>query len=422
MKQASSITIVGAGLAGLSTAWALQRRGWQVTVLEGREGPGRGTSFANAGMLTPSMADPWNSPGVWKQLLAWLGREDAPMLLRLSALPDYLGWGLRFLANSSPGRHAAATRSNFALASFSMAEFKSLREELDIGHGLRTKGTMQVFRDPGEFGKARHLAERLQDHGLRARVLDGPGLVAVEPLLAPVAGQLVGAVHFPDDETGDAHRFCVGLARALEARGARFEYGVNVEGLRCERGRLRALRCADGERETGQVVLSAGAWTPALAADAGLRLPIRPVKGYSLTVPVHDAGDLPSLSIIDQHYHAAITPFEDRLRLAGTAEFAGWDARVHPGRIAMLWDMLDRLLPAQRAQHERDAAQSWCGFRPMAADCVPYIGPSAVAGVAVNAGHGHLGWTQSMGSGVLIAQLLTGEAPGIDPAPYRLAR
>ncbi len=422
MTQSSSITIVGAGLAGLGTAWALQQRGWQVTVLDSREGPALGTSYANAGMLTPSMADPWNSPGVWQKLLAWLGREDAPMLLRPSALPHYLGWGLRFLAHSRSGPHARSTRANFALARFSMAEFRALRKQARIEHALRTKGTMQVFRDPRELNQARRLADQLHEFGLRARVLDGAGLVEVEPLLQPVADGLAGAVYFPDDETGDAHRFCRGLAALLEQRGARIEYGVGVRSLRCERGRLRALRCTDGEREIEQLVLAAGAWTPALAAQAGLRLSIRPVKGYSLTVPVKAPAAMPSLSVIDQHHHAAITPFDDCLRLAGTAEFAGWDERLHPGRVAMLWDMLDRLLPAQRDEQDRDAAQAWCGFRPMASDGVPYIGPTAVAGLAVNAGHGHLGWTQSLGSGALLAQLLGGETPGIDPAPFRLQR
>ena len=414
--------VIGAGLAGLAAAWALHDKGCRVRVLDSREGVAMETSYANAGMLTPSMADPWNAPGVWKKLLSWLGREQAPMLLRPAALPSYWRWGLRFLRHSAKARHAAATRANYTLAAYSLAQFQQLRETLNLDYDLRTRGTMQVFRDPAEYATACRHARDLRSQGLQARSLGPAEIPAVEPLLEPVASGLAGAVHFPDDETGDAHRFCQALASHLQQQGVAFEFQNRVQALRVENGRIRALQTADGMRDVSQLVLGCGAWTPGLLAPLGLRMPVRPVKGYSLTVPVTNTDALPGLSIIDQHYHAALTPFDRRIRLAGTAEFAGFDASLRPGRIDMLWQLLERLLPGQQTRLDVEAAEPWCGFRPMSADGLPFIGPTPVAGLSVIGGHGHLGWTQSLGSGRLLADLCTGETAAIDPQPYRFNR
>ena len=420
--ESTDITVVGAGLIGLASAWALHERGWRVRVIEAREQAALETSYANSGMLTPSMADPWNRPGVWRDLLAWLGREDAPMLLRPGALPQYLGWGLRFLTHSAPPRHRAATLANFALAQTSLQQFRRLRQSLALDYDLRTRGTLQLFRHQHDFAKACAHTEDLASRGLAARVLTGRACVDVEPLLAPVAGQFVGAIHYSDDETGDAHRYCQGLAAHLADKGVEFMFDTRVLGLRHSGAGVHGLLTSRGDLDARHVVLACASHSVALARACGVRLPIRPVKGYSLTVPDVAADQLPGLSLIDHHLHAAITPFDSRLRLAGTAEFAGFDQTLRPGRIEALWDMLQRILPGRFDAADRARVTPWCGLRPMSADGVPFIGRSGVQGLYINSGQGHLGWTQSLGSGDLLAALLSDETPPIDPAPFRVDR
>ncbi len=418
----TQITVVGAGLAGLASAWALQRKGYQVQILEAREGVALETSYANAGMLTPSMADPWNSPGVWRHLLAWLGREQAPMLLRLPALPQYLTWGFRFLRNSLPAAYRRSTLANFALAQLSLAEFRALRASVEWDYSLRTRGTMQVYRHAADLQAARRHLDLLRSLGLEAELLDPAGIATTEPLLAEVAHQFVGGVHFHQDETGNAHLYCVGLAAALQRAGVKFRFDETLQAIRQESGRVVALRTSAGEHAANRVVMATAAHTPALLRSLGLSLPVRPVKGYSLTVPARSGARLPSLAVVDHHHHIALTPFTDQLRLAGSAEFAGWDRRLPPGRLQALWTLLENLLPSQLESYDRQAAIPWCGFRPMAADCVPYIGATPIEGLYLCAGHGHLGWTHSLGSGRLLAELISGETPAIDPRPYRFQR
>lgn len=422
MKSQPDITIVGAGLLGLASAWALHNKGYQVQVLEAESGPGLGTSYANAGMLTPSMADPWNEPGIWRKLLAWLGQEDAPMLLRPAALPHYLGWGLRFLRYSAPAAHQRAMQANFALAHASVQQFQQWRDTFAFDYDLRRQGTLQVFRDEQSLGVALQRSRHLQTRGLQVELLRGDDLLEREPALTDSANLWAGGIHYPDDETGDAHKFCSALAQWLQQQGVEFVYDCPVQALLVRQGRVRALRCADGERPVERVVLAAAGHSARLAGGAGQPLSLRPVKGYSLTVPVAETDLLPQRSLIDHHLHAAATPFAKRLRLAGTAELAGWDDRLRPERIDALWTMLASLLPRLHASLDRAQAQPWAGFRPMSADGVPFIGASTVQGLYLNTGHGHLGWTQSLGSGRLLADLISGDTPLLDAAPYRPAR
>ena len=422
MSDPKEVVVIGSGLAGLASAWGLNEQGYSVRVIEQQDQVAMATSFANAGMLTPSMADPWNSPGIWRTLLRYAGREQGPIVLRPEALPAYLSWGLRFLRYSSAARHRHSTRANFVLAMHSLQQFQRLRRHVQFEYDLRTAGTLQLFRDQASFDQAGAHAERLRQLGLRADVLDRAALVQREPSLSNSAASLLGGIHFPDDETGDAHRYCLALAGYLRQRGVEFEFGTTVESLRVEGGHIVSLRTGAGDRDARRVVLSAAVASPGLLAPLGIHLPIRPVKGYSLTVDVADRADIPQRSLIDHHLHGAITPLNGRLRLAGTAELAGFDGQLRRSRLDQLWHMLSRLLPQTEAQLDRASARAWCGFRPMSADGIPYIGASPIAGLYINTGHGHLGWTQSMGSGQLIADLIGGKAPAVDPAPYRISR
>ena len=252
------VIVIGSGLLGVSTAWALKERGADVTVLDRAEGPARETSFANGALLTPSMADPWNSPGVFWKLLRWLGREDSPMLLRPHALPSLIGWGLRFIRYSSPRHYRNNTLNNARLALYSLQSLQELRSRTRIEYAGATLGTLRLFRHGTELENALDMVDWLGQHGVRSRTLDRAATVAMEPALAPIGQELAGAIYYPDDEHGDALRFCEGLAREAQARGVRFCFGATVAGLRREGARITSVTGSSQSWEADAVVLAAG--------------------------------------------------------------------------------------------------------------------------------------------------------------------
>jgi len=415
------VIVVGGGLAGLASAYALTEAGYTVQVLERREDVALETSFANGGILTPSMPDPWNAPGVHWQLLRWLGREDAPMLLRPGAIPGYIGWGLRFLANSAPRAYHASMRANYRLCHYSLERLRAWRAALDLEYAVGTRGTLEVYRNPQSFQHAVAELRALAPLGLVGEPLDPAGSARLEPLLAEVRGDLVGAIHFPEDESGDALLFCRALRARLEARGVPVALDTAVRTVRVTGGRAAGVETSAGFVPGSQVVIAAGPWSTALLAACGVHVQVQPVKGYSLSIPI-DPGAGPLHALADDSLHAVMTPLGPTLRLAGTAEFSGWDLTLRPGRIAALWRLLAALSPTLARRVDRSAARPWCGLRPMSADGRPYIGATPVAGLYVNTGHGHLGWTQAAGSGSLLAQLMAGVPAAIDPRPFAPAR
>ena len=415
------VIVVGGGLAGLASAYALAEAGYAVRVLERREDVALETSYANGGILTPSMPDPWNAPGVHWQLLRWLGREDAPMLLRPWAIPSYIGWGLRFLANSAPRSYDASMRANYRLCHYSVERLRAWRAALDLEYALGTRGTLEVYRDPRSFQQAVAELRALAPLGLLGEPLDPAAIARLEPLLAEVRGDLVGGIHFPADESGDAQLFCRALCTRLEARGVAVGLNTPVRAVRVAAGRVVGVETEAGLLPGSQVVIAAGPWSTALLAACGVRVEVQPVKGYSLSIPI-DPSEGPLHALADDSLHAVMTPLGTTLRLAGTAEFSGWDLTLRPGRIEALWRLLAALSPSLARRVDRSAARPWCGLRPMSADGRPYIGATRVAGLYVNTGHGHLGWTQAAGSGSLLAQLMAGDPAAIDPRPFAPAR
>ncbi len=416
------VIVIGSGLLGVSTAWALKERGADVTVLDRAEGPARETSFANGALLTPSMADPWNSPGVFWKLLRWLGREDSPMLLRPRALPSLIGWGLQFIRYSNPRHYRNNTLNNARLALYSLQSLQELRSGTRIEYAGATLGTLRLFRHGTELENALEMVDWLGQHGVRSRTLDRAATIAMEPALAPIGQELAGAIYYPDDEHGDALRFCEGLAREAQARGVRFCYGATVAGLRREGARITSVAGNSQSWEADAVVLAAGSYSPKLVESVGIKVPIQPVKGYSITVPMDGAQPAPRIPILDDELHAVAVPLADRMRVAGTAEFTGFDRTVTPARIENLRYLLARTYPsiAQTATPERTS--SWAGLRPMSCDGVPIIGRTACENLFLNTGHGPLGWTMAVGSGRALADLMVGRTPEIDLAPYSLHR
>lgn len=414
---------MGAGLAGLSAADALHRRGiGPITVFERAEGPGRATSFANGALLHPSLVEPWNSPGVLGQLLRNLGREDAAALLRLRALPTLLVWGLRFVRESTPPRYRSNTRANLALARHSVALMAGQRDR-GLAYEHHPSGSLMLFRDRRALDAATAWAEGLAPDGRRVERLSPAAALAREPALAPIGDELVGALYNPDDERGDAHRYCTALADSLAGQGVEIRLGCSVAPLRARHGRVDGVE-VDGERLAfDDVVLAAASWSPALATPLGLDLPIRPAKGYSLTLQLRPDDEHPVTAVVDADLHVAVVPVgSDHLRIAGTAEFAGHDLRLNDARVANLARLLGRVYPRQAAAATPERLSPWTALRPMTPDGRPLIGATRIPGLWLNTGHGHLGWTLAAGSADLLADLMTGRPPGLRPEAYAPAR
>lgn len=428
-----TVLIVGAGIVGLCSARFLLEEGVRdVTVVEGAQAAGLGTSFANGALMHPSAVEPWNSPGILGHVLRHLGREDASVLLRLRAVPSLLGWGLHFVRESAPARFRANALANTALALHSLRCMDRIRRD-DTSFDRHAGGSLLVCRDRASLQATLEWGEVLAGAGVAQRVLDVDGLVAAEPALAPIAHRLAGGIHNLDDVSGDCHRFCLDLVAQLQAAGVRLRFGEPISSLVKTGDRVSGVRLATGEGLAADaVVLAAGPHSVQLAAGAGLRLPVRPAKGYSLTYELgaHDAqGGLaptsPRLPVIDRSLHVAMTPLGAghvrRLRVAGTAEFCGDDLRIQPERTANLERLAAQVYPSLLQAPGAASPRAWAGLRPMCADGRPLIGPTRLGGLYLNTGHGHLGWTVAAASGELLARLLarpsTGSQTGTPDGP-----
>jgi D-amino-acid dehydrogenase len=417
MDRGASVLVLGAGVVGTASAFYLAGKGFQVTVVEARAGAGLETSFANGGLLTPSMADPWAAPGIPRKILAWLGREDAPFLVRPGAVPGLSRWGLRFLANCTPGAWRRNTAIILRLAGYSHRMLQALTRETGIAYDLNPHGTLHLFSDPFSMAAARRTAEVVGDLGVPFRALDADACAALEPALARQVGRISGGIHYPDDEAGDAHLFTRRLADHLAAGGVRFRYGETVTRIEVHDAAFRAAVTGAGRIEADACLVALGNSSAAVVRPIGLHLPIYPVKGYSITIPVGGWNGAPTVPLIDDGRKLGIIRLGERLRIAGTAEFTGRDTALNPKRIANLARAFLELFPDCP---NRDAGQPWTGFRPMTPDGIPYLGATPVQGLYLNTGHGHLGWTMSCGSAKAVADVMAGEAPDIDLAGMTL--
>jgi D-amino-acid dehydrogenase len=289
----------------------------------------------------------------------------------------------------------------------------------DVGSRATARGSLRLFRSPETLDDSRTAADRLLCEGLAFRVLTRDETIELEPALAPIAAQLAGAIHYAADETGDAYRFCQALTEYARQQGVAFSFGTTVSALELGSDRITAVRTDKARLVADQYVAAPGSYTARLLRPLGLRVPVRPAKGYSVTFDSPKGTKL-KVPIVDDEMHAALVPLGHAVRAAGTAEFAGYDLSLRPERLRNLVELAQRLLPDARLDATK--ARTWCGLRPMSSDGVPIIGHTSVANLWVSTGHGHLGWTMAAGSGELLADLMSDVAPSIDPAPYALTR
>ena len=414
----SDVTLlIGGGLAGVSSFYELVSRGKKCVLLESESDVARGASYANGGGLHASLPDPWNNPGVGRHLFASLFRPQAALRLDVRQIPNLTGFGLSFLRNASRRRYNAITKANYRLAAYSTAQTDALRQYLNLSYGHDSPGTLKLFASAKEREEALRLAELLAADGLKYEVLTRDGLVTKEPSLHAASG-VTGGLYFPDDNIGDARVFCEELTAKAVALGGEVRTGARVENWLLSDGRVCGVRLA-GEELRGEVVLCAGVAAAPLAKPLGLNLPIRPAKGYSLTVDMPaNSGTLPRHAMLDPTTHITVTPMGDKLRILGMAEFIGYDARIMPARLALLRRFFERLFPDLAVAMDWESAEGWAGLRPMSADGRPFIGRSEIDGLWLNCGHGHLGWTKAVGSAKILADLMTGQTPEINALPF----
>lgn len=410
------VIVMGAGVLGVASAWYLAKAGHEVVVLERNAGAARETSFGNGGQISVIHAEPWANPSAPMKLLRWLGREDAPLLFKLRASPAQWSWGLKFLAECTSERAKHNTIQLLKLGIYSRECLQALRAETGIEYDHLTRGILQYFTTTKEFHPAIESARLMGELGGERRVIDPDEAVAIEPALAQIRPQLVGATYTSADESGDVHLFTTRLAQLCEARGVRFRYGTRIQRLHAQRGRMKGVEFVDEQGnyqlETADAyVLALGSFSPMFTAPLGERLDIYPVKGYSVTLPVLEPALAPTVSLTDEEHKVVFSRFGDRLRIAGTAEINGYTMELNRVRCEAI---VRRALEVFPGVSEAGLARYWTGLRPSTPSNVPYIGRSRIDGLYLNTGHGTLGWTHGCGSGRAIADIVSGRRPDCD--------
>ncbi|MGK7294719.1 MAG: D-amino acid dehydrogenase [Candidatus Wenzhouxiangella sp. M2_3B_020] len=417
------VLVLGAGIIGSTTALALTERGLDVTLVDAADRAGAETSHANGSGITPGHAEPWNPPGSGAKLFPALLRRDQPWRVRASALPGLSRWGLRFLRESSPDRYYANARHCIRLGYYAKRCLVEMRERHRFDYDQVTNGSLELYFTPESLAEAIDLRRRIDDPDIAYRRIDRDELVELEPALAPVADRVHGTLLFPDHESGDACAFSRLAAEKAGELGADVRLGTRVRRVAADGGKFVALETEEATIEADACVIAAGCGSPELLRPLGLDLPIYPVKGYSATIELAGDDPAPTLPILDlQRRFVTARLGPDRLRIAGLAEFAGHDRSIDPGRLGVLLNNAAELLPELAERIRTAEPNAWTGLRPMTPDGPPLIGPTPVAGLFLNTGHGAMGWTQACGSAELLADLVAGKPPGIDPAGLLPAR
>jgi D-amino-acid dehydrogenase len=413
------VIVVGGGVIGVTTAWYLARRGAKVTLIDRQSGPALETSFANAGQISPGYSTPWAAPGIPLKALRWLFERHAPLSIRPDGSLYQLRWLAAMLANCSAERYAINKERMLRLAEYSRDCLRQLRDEIGIQYEQRTGGTLQLFRTRDQFATARRDIAVLERTGVPYELLDSRQLSRVEPALEAAQHKLTGGLRLPNDETGDCHLFTQRLADTAADLGVTTLFDTIVERFELRGDRVVGVRTRDELLAADAYVVACGSYSRELLAPLGLDIPVYPVKGYSLTVPIVDASSAPVSTVLDETYKIAITRFDDRIRVGGMAELVGFDLSLPPRRRETLEMVTNDLFPGSG---DLRRGRFWTGLRPMTPDSTPIVGHSGFGNVYINTGHGTLGWTMACGSGQLIADLVTGNRPAISTEGLDLSR
>ena len=405
-----STIILGAGIIGTTTAYYLARAGEPVEVIDRCAGPGMETSFANGGLVTPSMSDPWAAPGMPRKILKWLGDDTAPFLLRLRAVPGLTGWGIKFLQNCNADRWRENMEIVLRVSSYSRDALAELTQETGIAYERNEGGTMRIFRDQASLDQALPVAAELASLGVPYSQLSRAQCTTLEPALEPIGSELTGGLHYPEDVSGDAHVFTRELSALCSELGVKFRFNTTVDAINTEAGRVQGIKTSAGVLNADRFVVALGSHSTTMLRPLGVRLPVYPVKGYSLTIPIGGWNAAPRLPVADDQLKLGVTPLGSQLRVAGTAELNGYKLAPDPRRGERLVTAARELYPDLSIPADVDV---WTGLRPVTPDGPPILGKCRYDNLFVNCGQGHLGWTMACGSARLVTDLMTGRTPEI---------
>lgn len=413
------VLILGSGVIGVTSAYYLARAGHEVTVVDRQPEPALETSFANAGEVSPGYSSPWAGPGVPVKAVKWLLMKHGPLVVRPKLDPVMWVWLLKMLRNCTSARYAVNKSRMIPIAEYSRDCLRDLRRDIGIQYDERSQGTLQLFRYQAQLDGTGEDIAVLKQYGVPFEVLSREGCIAVEPALAGVKEKFAGGLRLPQDETGDCHMFTQALAKHAEALGVRFMFNTGIDRIVTDGTRVSGVATSAGMLQADAYVLALGSWSSRLVAPLGISLPVYPVKGYSITVPVKDASGAPESTVMDESYKVAITRLGNRIRVGGTAEISGFSTKLYDARRATLDHSLTDLFPRGG---DLSKATFWSGLRPMTPDGPPVIGPTQYANLHLNTGHGTLGWTMSCGSGRVLADLLSGKKPEVDVSALTVDR
>jgi len=410
------ITVLGAGVTGITSAWFLRQAGHEVTVVDRQPGAGLETSFANGGQISVSHAEPWANPGAPLKVLKWLAREDAPLLFRLRPDLNQWLWGLAFLRECTPARTRHNIKQMVNLGLYSRATLQQLRADTGMDYQQKTEGILHFYTSEQEYADAQGPAAVMREYGCELDMKTPDECVAIEPALAASRAHIVGGSMTPSDESGDAHAFTRQLAALCADAGVNFLYNTRIVGARKEGDALTAVQIANAEGVVRELksdayVMCLGSYSAQWAQLLGQTLRIYPAKGYSVTLPVINEAASYNVSLTDDEYKLVFSRFGKRLRIAGTAELNGYSTELNLVRCEAIVRRVRQLFPDMT---DGQNAQYWTGLRPATPSNVPYIGRSKTSNLFLNTGHGTLGWTHSCGSAAAIADIVSGRLPQVD--------
>ena len=413
------VLVLGSGVIGVTAAYYLARAGHEVEVIERQSGPALETSFGNAGEVSPGYSAPWAGPGVPLKAIKWMLMAHSPLVIWPMLDPAMWRWGAAMLANCTERAYALNKSRMVPIAEYSRDCLNALRAETGISYDERTQGTLQLFRTQKQLDGIAKDVEILQQYKVPFEVLDRAGFCQVEPALKLTQEKFVGALRLPGDETGDCFLFTQRLAEMARALGVSFRFATSIQGIDREGQRISGVRTDAGIFRADAYVMALGSHSPLMLKPLGIRIPVYPVKGYSITVPITDAAAAPESTIMDETHKVAVTRLGDRIRVGGTAELAGYSLELRESRRRTLEHVVTDLFPRGG---DVSKASFWCGLRPMTPDGTPIIGATPYGNLYLSTGHGTLGWTMAAGSGRLLADLISGRPPEISMQGLTMAR
>ena len=413
------VLILGSGVIGVSCAYQLAMAGHEVTVVDRQPAAGLETSYANAGEVSPGYSAPWAGPGVPLKAIKWLLMPHRPLVIRPTFNLNFVRWSLAMLRNCTAARYELNKGRMVRLAEYSRDCLIALREHTGIAYDQRMQGTLQLFRTQVQLdGTAADIAI-LQRYGVGFELLDRDGCIRHEPALASVRDKFVGGLLLPGDETGDCFKFTQNLAVLAAQRGVQFRYGTRIQRLKLAGRQIDGVVTDAGVLKADAYLVALGSYSPLLLKGAGIRIPVYPVKGYSITLPITDASGAPESTVMDETHKVAVTRLGERIRVGGTAELAGYTLKLHEARRHTLEHVVTDLFPRGG---DVSRAEFWCGLRPMTPDGTPVLGATRLPNLYLATGHGTLGWTMAAGTGRVIADVIGGRAPGIDMSGLTIDR